>query len=304
MAVPTLFRGILEDSAAPDDTPRSRLLALKQQAARDGAGTGRTLRYRTSDDDSADPPDVPGEPESRAGPDSAGRHSAREPFRGQFAGMRRHLQRWLPESVLRARIDPGRAGRIGLLLAAVLALLVVAVTTWLGRPVAEPAPAPPAPLPVAVAEPEPPPPPPELVISVVGEVTRPGLVTVPPGSRVADALRAAGGTTGPEIDITVLNLARRLTDGEQLYVAVPVPPGADTGQAANPPGSGTTPSKVDLNTATEEELDALPGVGEVTAERIVQWRTEHGRFGSVDELQDVDGIGAAKLAKLRDLVQV
>ncbi|MCA1189188.1 ComEA family DNA-binding protein, partial [Saccharopolyspora sp. 6T] len=149
----------------------------------------------------------------------------------------------------------------------------------------------------------PPPPPPELVISVVGEVTRPGLVAVPPGSRVADAVRAAGGTTGPEVDITALNLARRLTDGEQLYVAVPVPPGADTGQAASPPGSGAA-AKTDLNTATEEQLDALPGVGEVTAKRIVQWRTEHGRFGSVDELQDVDGIGAAKLAKLRDLVQV
>ncbi|MCA1194672.1 ComEA family DNA-binding protein [Saccharopolyspora sp. 6V] len=303
MAVPTLFRGILDDSAAPDDTPRSRLLALKQQAERDGAGTGRALRFRPSDDEITDPPDVAGEPESRAGPDSTGRHSAREPSHGQFAGMRRHLQRWLPDSVLRARIDPGRAGRIGLLLAAVLALLAVAVTTWLDRPVAEPAPPPPLPLAAAPAAPEPPPPPPELVISVVGEVTRPGLVAVPPGSRVADAVRAASGTTGPEVDITALNLARRLTDGEQLYVAVPVPPGADTGQAASPPGSGAA-AKTDLNTATEEQLDALPGVGEVTAKRIVQWRTEHGRFGSVDELQDVDGIGAAKLAKLRDLVQV
>lgn len=213
------------------------------------------------------------------------------------------LQRWLPESVLGARLDPGRAGRLGLLLAAALALIVVLATTWVDRPVAEPAPGPTLPVQVAPAAPAPPAPPPELVISVVGEVARPGLVTVRPGARVADALEAAGGTN-EGTDITALNLARRLADGEQLYVAVPVPPGANTGQAEPEPGPGTSSAKVDLNTATEEQLDALPGVGEVMAERIVQWRTRHGRFRSVDQLQDVDGIGDTRLSKLRDLVQV
>ncbi|MCX2731644.1 ComEA family DNA-binding protein [Saccharopolyspora sp. NFXS83] len=213
------------------------------------------------------------------------------------------LQRWLPESVLGARLDPGRAGRLGLLLAAVLALIVVIVTTWVDRPVAEPAPSPPLPVPMAPAAPAPPAPPPDLVISVVGEVARPGLVTVPSGARVADALEAAGGTNAGT-DITALNLARRLADGEQLYVAVPVPPGANAGQVQPGPGPGTSSTKVDLNTATEEQLDALPGVGKVMAERIVQWRTRHGRFSSVDQLQDVEGIGDTRLSKLRELVQV
>ncbi len=219
--------------------------------------------------------------------------------------MRRVLQRWLPESVLRARLDPGRAGRLGLLLAAILALIVIVITTWVDRPVAEPAPGPGPPLPVqaAPATPAPPAPPPELVISVVGEVARPGLVTVAHGARVADALEAAGGANAGT-DSTALNLARRLADGEQLYVGVPVPPGADTGQAEPGAGSGKATAKVDLNIATEEQLDALPGVGKVMAERIVQWRTQHGRFGSVDQLQDVEGIGDTRLSRLRELVQV
>lgn len=138
-----------------------------------------------------------------------------------------------------------------------------------------------------------------LVVSVVGKVRSPGLVTVPSGARVADALSAAGGVFDGT-DITALNLARKLTDGEQVYVGIPAPPSAIP-QQADP---SAAPGKVNLNSATAEQLDSLPGVGEVTAKRIIDWRTEHGSFTSIDQLQEVDGIGTAKFAKLRDQVTV
>ncbi|TNC24401.1 ComEA family DNA-binding protein [Amycolatopsis alkalitolerans] len=138
-----------------------------------------------------------------------------------------------------------------------------------------------------------------LVVSVVGKVRSPGLVTIPAGARVADALGAAGGALDGT-DLTTLNLARKLSDGEQLYVGVPAPPQAVPQQA----GGAAAPGKVNLNTASAEQLDSLPGVGEVTAKRIIDWRTEHGSFSSIDQLQEVDGIGAAKFARLRDEVTV
>lgn len=212
------------------------------------------------------------------------------------------LRRWLPESWQRPRLDPGRTGRAGLALVAAVALVVIAVGWWLNRPVPEPA-APPVPEQIAPPVPQlAAPPPAELVVSVVGEVRHPGLVTVHPGDRVADALQAAGGPL-PGTDITALNLARRLVDGEQLYVAVPIPPGMAQAQPADPAAGGND-SRIDLNTATEEQLDALPGIGKVTAERIVQWRAQHGRFASVDQLGDVDGIGDTRVQRLRELVRV
>ncbi|MBO0839820.1 MAG: ComEA family DNA-binding protein [Sciscionella sp.] len=148
----------------------------------------------------------------------------------------------------------------------------------------------------------------KIVISVVGKVRRPGLVTLPDGARVADAVRAAGGTLAGT-DVTTLNMARKLTDGEQIYVGIPVPPqaaqpGAVSGDVAGGASSADTQSTVDLNTANAEQLDALPGIGEVTAKRIIDWRTQHGRFTSVDDLQQVDGIGPAKFAQLKSLVTV
>ena len=143
-----------------------------------------------------------------------------------------------------------------------------------------------------------------LVISVVGKVRSPGLVTVPSGARVADALRAAGGALDG-VDVSALNLARKLTDGEQIYVGVPVPAGVQAGAAAPDQASGGEPGgKVNLNTATQDQLDTLPGVGEVTAKRIVDWRTQHGAFSSVEQLQEVDGIGATRFSRLRDQVTV
>lgn len=134
-----------------------------------------------------------------------------------------------------------------------------------------------------------------IVISVVGRIARPGLVTLPDGARVADAVQAAGGPL-PGVDLTGLNLARRLTDGEQINVGIPpVPEG--------PVGSGL-PAKIDLNSASVAELDTLPGVGSVTAQRVVDWRTRHGRFARVDQLREVDGIGPARFAQLKDMVVV
>lgn len=189
-------------------------------------------------------------------------------------------------------MDPGRIGVLALALVALVVLVGVVVGAWANQPAAEPAPPPisPPPPPVTTAAP------PELVVSVVGRVARPGLVTVSPGARVADAVASAGGPL-PNTDLTGLNLARRLVDGEQLYVALPPPPQASSGQ---PGGDG----KVDLNTATEDQLDELPGIGEVTAKRIVQWRAEHGRFDSVEQLREVGGIGESRFARLREVVRV
>jgi competence protein ComEA len=121
----------------------------------------------------------------------------------------------------------------------------------------------------------------------------PGLVRLHSGARVADALQAAGGPT-PGTDLTGVNLARKLTDGEHVVIG-PAPAAAP----APDPASG---GRLDLNTATVPELDALPGIGPVTAKRILDWRTAHGRFASVDQLREIDGIGEARFAQLRDLV--
>jgi competence protein ComEA len=162
-----------------------------------------------------------------------------------------------------------------------------------------------------------------VVVDVAGRVQRPGIVTLPLGARVADALDAAGGPRG-RVDLTTLNLARVLLDGEQLLVGVEpaVPPPAPTGDVPTGdvptgdvptgdvpgPTSGSTSSAagslVNLNTATEAELDTLPGVGPVTAQAILAWRTEHGSFTSVDELLEVSGIGEVTLEELRPLVTV
>lgn len=150
----------------------------------------------------------------------------------------------------------------------------------------------------------------EVVVDVAGKVRRPGIVVLPSGSRVADALEAAGGVR-PGVDTAGLNLARPLLDGEQVLVGLtPVGSPDDQAPAATGPGIVATPTPggptalVNLNTATLEQLDTLPGVGPVTGQAILDWRAEHGAFTSVDELLEVDGIGDATLADLRDLVTV
>lgn len=137
-----------------------------------------------------------------------------------------------------------------------------------------------------------------LYVDVVGAVRRPGLYRVHSGARVADALAHAGGATR-RADLQLVNLAALVADGEQVVV-----PRRGAGGATAAPGAPGSPSTgpVHLNSATLEQLDALPGVGPVTAQKIVDYRTQHGGFGSVDELDAVPGIGPARLADLRSLV--
>jgi competence protein ComEA len=141
---------------------------------------------------------------------------------------------------------------------------------------------------------------PALVVHVVGEVRRPGLYRLREGSRIADAVRRAGGARRGA-DLAALNLAAPLADGVQVLV----PPRA-RGGAVSPAATGSagesSAGPVSLSSATVEELDELPGIGPVTAEKIVDYRTEHGPFGSVDALDAVPGIGPARLEQLRELV--
>ena len=147
---------------------------------------------------------------------------------------------------------------------------------------------------------------PPVVVHVAGRVRRPGIVTLPAGSRVVDALQAAGGSR-KGTDLANLNLARPLADGEQILVGAGVPaapPGVGTTSVPTADGSVGGGALVNLNTATSAELEELPGIGPVTAASILQWRAEHGRFTSVEELLEVSGIGEARLADVRDLVTV
>ncbi|MEW5810104.1 MAG: ComEA family DNA-binding protein [Actinomycetota bacterium] len=243
------------------------------------------------------------------------------------------LSRWLPEPasgrspawLSRVRADPGRAGIVALGVVGLVAVLVTVVSLMRDQPpavvsaklppVEMAASGAPAPATSSPAVPGP------VVISVVGLVQRPGLVTLEPGARIADALEAAGGAVDGA-DVVGLNMARKVADGEQIVVGIAAPPGqpAEMGSSvvsgAAPSAAGpsagapagapdaTTSGVVDLNSATAEQLDALPGIGPVTAAAIIAWRDAHGRFGSVDQLGDVDGIGPARLDKLRPLVAV
>jgi competence protein ComEA len=241
------------------------------------------------------------------------------------------LSRWLPDTksggtaswIAAIRADPGRAGVIALTVVGVIAVLVTVFTLIRDKP----PPVVSAKLPPvqmvssASATPGPATPKPDepVVVSVVGLVHKPGLVTLQPGARIADALTAAGGALDGA-DLVGLNMARRVTDGEQIIVGIASAAGqpaamgssssSETG-SATPPATPATVGKqpapgdsVDLNTATVEQLDTLPGVGPVTAAAIVAWRDANGRFTSVDQLGDVDGIGPARLEKLRNLVHV
>ncbi|MGH3902342.1 MAG: ComEA family DNA-binding protein [Pseudonocardiaceae bacterium] len=221
------------------------------------------------------------------------------------SGEGRLVRRWVPGPLRDARWEPGRPGALVLSLVAALAAVIAAVGVWRERPVPEPAPG--LPLVTAAAPAAPSATPPlgavsEVVVSVAGRVVRPGLVRLPDGTRVADALAAVGGAL-PGTDLMGLNIARRLSDGEQLLVGVAPPPGQPVDGAAQGAPAGTA-RKVDLNAATLEQLDVLPGVGPVTAQRILDWRAAHGRFTSVDQLREVSGIGPARLARFKDLVRV
>ncbi|MBJ7338895.1 ComEA family DNA-binding protein [Mycolicibacterium sp.] len=238
------------------------------------------------------------------------------------------LSRWLPEAtgggaagwVATVRADPGRAGVIGLGIVGAIAVLVTVFTLMRDDgPVVASAKLPAVQM-VSSATPAPgtaAPPDGQVVVSVVGLVHRPGLVTLTAGARTADALAAAGGPLNGA-DLVGINMARRVGDGEQIVVGLSAPPGAPPAMGSSisaPPDAATTPATpgekpstpgglVNVNTATVDQLDALPGVGPVTATAIIAWRDANGPFASVDQLGEVDGIGPARLEKLRALVSV
>ena len=145
----------------------------------------------------------------------------------------------------------------------------------------------------------------QLVVHVVGQVKRPGVVLLRPGARVRDAVAKAGGAL-PGADLAAVNLARGVVDGEQVRVPRPGEAVSATGAASSGAdgagAAGSAGGPLNLNTASESALEELPGVGPVLAQRIIDWRTEHGRFTSVDELAEVSGIGEKLLAQVRPLV--
>jgi competence protein ComEA len=144
-------------------------------------------------------------------------------------------------------------------------------------------------------------PPTRVVVDVVGAVRRPGLYRLSQGARVADAVARAGGSTR-KADLSLVNLAALVSDGEQVVVPRRGAGVAAAGAAGASSASGIPTGPVHLNSATVEQLDTLPGVGPVTAQKIVDYRQKHGAFTSVDELDAVSGIGPARLDQLRDLV--
>lgn len=138
-----------------------------------------------------------------------------------------------------------------------------------------------------------------LVVDVAGAVRRPGLYRLKQGSRIEDAIVAAGGAAA-KAQLDAVNLAAPVADGEQVLVPGPGVAAAPSGGSGG--GAPSPSAPLDLNTATAEELDALPGVGPVTAQKIIAYRTAHGPFHAVTELEGVPGIGPAKLAQLKGLV--
>jgi competence protein ComEA len=275
------------------DIIRARLRALL-------AESNRTDGWLPDDDLAVDRDDVAVWSSGDGWPEDA-HETVPIPDTGLPSGIGRHR-----EPGRAVRWDPGRPGARSLWLAGLLAALLLIAWTWLDRPTVEPVSADNSSPSAAQPGPAPPTAPvgevadtsTTVVVSVVGLVARPGLVTLPSGARVAEAVEAAGGLL-PEADPASVNLAAVVTDGQQVAVGVPGGSGvASTGTATGPPGL------LDLNSAGVPELDGLPGIGPVLAQRIVDHRTREGPFTSVDQLDDVPGIGPSIAAELAALVRV
>lgn len=308
-------------------------------AAEEGDAWER-LFARPSDQDASDAPDASDYSDTSAGaatvvadgPDTARLPAA--PLRGRFADA---VADRIPPHLKALRVGMDRRAVAAVAVLALLAVVLAGAGWWRARPQAVavppvvggatratsgsgaerarvapgsgPAAAAVAPGVDASAVPAAPS---NVSVHVVGKVAQPGVLALPAGSRVDDALKAAGGAL-PGTDLSVLNLARVLVDGEQIPVGVPgatAPPpmpAAAPGAAATGAGGGKAAAVggvVDLNTATAEQLDALPGIGPVMAAHILDWRREHGRFTSVDQLREIRGIGARRLEEIRPRVRV
>jgi competence protein ComEA len=234
---------------------------------------------------------------------------------------------WIPESVRPERLRDARwtlSPRHVVVLAAVLAIGLswaawsvfrsrpealpdARPSTALGSPVTQPSAGGTAP-PSGAAQPTQPSGAPSqsaavVVVDVAGKVRRPGLVRAPTGSRVADVLTLAGGPL-PGVDLTTLNLARQVTDGEQILVGQSTAPQPTGGPGATTPPTASSDAPINLNTATLDQLDALPGVGPVLAQRILDYRTENGPFTTIDQLQEVPGVGPKKFDSLKPHVRL
>jgi competence protein ComEA len=149
---------------------------------------------------------------------------------------------------------------------------------------------------------------PTILVHVIGAVAAPGLVKLPQGARVADAIAAAGGLRG-DADPAELNLAAVVSDGSQIIIGTKSAPRGEVREGSTSAGgvstgAATATAVIDLNTATLAQLDTIPGVGPVTAQAILDYRTKHGRFTKIDELQEVDGIGAKTYAQIAPHVRV
>ena len=362
-AVPDRRQGCQNDTADDHRTgshdAASRPTALRDSVfadtARGSGGGGVDDRTAPIDDPDEDPDDpVPG------------RWRARRIRRGSWGRL---AERWVPEPLREARVDPGRRGAVVFVSVALIAGLAAAVAVWTTGPSPQPvaatvlAPvtdavtatgdgggtaagdasrtpgaaasgtAPVSPSTAAGTSTTEPAedgsvaagsargsaagmPQQEIIVSVTGRVITPGLVTLPPESRVADAVAAAGGPTA-EADLTGLNLAARLADGDSVVIAGAgepaaagvsrLAPGASSTSASDggtPTGGTSTGVLLDLNTADQAALEDLPGVGPVMAQAILTWRAEHGTFTDVAQLQEVSGIGPARYAQLQPLVTV
>lgn len=278
---------------------------VAEAARRRFAVLGRELGRELGQDldDPAAPSAAPAEddPRSPVLPKEPGRHSRRRPITPTGRGVA-WLQDRLP-ATLQGRVSLG-VGHVAVL--AVLAAVALAVTAYVtirARPAVTPVPqvraTPPSSAAGPLATPTTGATAPgsggSVVVDIAGKVRRPGVTTLPAGSRVVDAIREAGGPRRG-VDLSPLNLARVLVDGEQILVGVPPAPGV-AASASSQPGAASG-ALVNLNTAALAELDSLPGVGPVTAQKILDWRSTHGAFTAIDELLEVDGIGEKTLADL------
>ena len=220
-----------------------------------------------------------------------------------------------PAASALAALNPGRRAVKALAAVAAVVALIAGFVVWRSQPHAEMVAAStssPAATATSVAptvrageSPTPPSSAATIVVAISGHVRRPGLVRLPADARVADAIAAAGGVL-PGTDLSFVNLARKVSDGELIVIGITPSPGQtfDSG-AADPSASGSASGGlVDINTATATQLDALPGIGPALAQRIIDYRTQHGAFRSVNQLEQVPGIGDSKFADIKDLVTI